>query len=215
VRALAELIAHPVDVGTVLRRKGYTYDHRPDALADAARMLLDAAEHCRDGRWNRRAPLRLNVEFFHTGDLHEGQSLTILSLIVESVLAALDAVPRAHAAGLADLVDATSRWVSIGTSCYPSIPPSREAELAAQGYTAAELLLDMAAAHVLRIASYFDAVTGTQRAKFAEAAREARISAVPARKVIEQGVRYTLNGGPVKFERADMEGPANNAGAGV
>jgi hypothetical protein len=215
VRALAELIAHPVDPGTILRRAGYEYEPRAAALSEAACMLLEDAEGCRHTRWTGKAPHRLGGRFFHTRT--EGrpavdgylsmQDRTVLSLLAESIIALAGAeVPAKHVTRIKELVETCVHWSTVGASCYPSIPPAAEVALAAQGYTAAELLLDMAAAHVLSIAHYFESVAGPQRGAFMDAARQAKLYALPARKVIAQGVRHTLDGDLVEFEQAEGAG---------
>ncbi len=213
VRAFAALLAAPADPGAVQRMRGW----RPNApaasaLQDAARALLGAAEHCRRARWKGREPYRLSAgELFcslerveyEAGHFADGYSVSMLSHLLNAHEALttgqpcpeFDPATYAFAAGsAADIVDFV-----LACARYASVPPSTEGELAGQGYTAAEFLLDQIAARVVGLASAYATVRGARAAEFRAVAPDAAACATAARKTIEQGVKYTLAGQPLDF----------------
>ena len=78
-------------------------------------------------------------------------------------------------------------------SHYHHIAPGTEAELAKHGYTAAELLIDLACAHLIERLEGIQAFAERADTKDIEsAARGALQTARQARKIIADGVAYTL-----------------------
>lgn len=214
VPAVAELLlSAPHDPGTLLRMHGHPYykeidgrtHPKPAALRMAGDATLSHAERMRKARWSGRAPSCRGI--FHEYEKNPSAAVygvgalavhtsTVLTMLVEAH-DALVSQPTAAADEQAarERCEELVFWIGC-TTRYASVPPSKEAELMAQGYTVAEYLVHSAAGWVLHLAADYDKVQGPNAAAFASVARKARISAIAARQVIEQGVRYTLERHP-------------------
>lgn len=215
VPALAELVLNaPHDPGTLLRMHGHPYyaDERghaapkPAALRMAGDAALSHAENMREARWSGQVPSCRGIfhetekesppDFLRNTGRYTYATDTVLTMLVEAYDALASQPMAANDAQVArDRCEELVFWIA-STTRYASVPPSREAELMAQGYTVAEFLIHCAAGWVLSLATAYEKVQGPNAAAFASVARKARISAIAARQVIERGVRYTLKRQP-------------------
>lgn len=208
VPALAELLlkASP-DPGTLLRMNGHPYYKdsgarpKPAALRQAGDEALTLAERLRDARWHGRVPTcRDMLHEHHKSSPEELRSTGTLSWSTRSLLTMLveanDALvwqctTEEEVRQARERCEKLVNWIGAATH-YGSIPPSREVELMTQGYTVAEFLVHCGIGWILRLADDYEKVHGPNAESFAAVAKKARLSAALAQRVIEQGVRYTL-----------------------
>ena len=209
IRAFAALLTGEPDVGWMLKAQGYQHDpqrRQPSALVNAAEITLRLAERCRAARWGGTAPPRLGSETFEVREelftrrgvpCGTAQSLTLTTHLADA-LGALGvhepmpcAVPTAATA-------VSDRYDALCTALYaqPSVAPAQDEQLATQGYTTTEHLVDAAVQCVLAMAAHYEAATGSDAVEFCEAASQASVVALAARQVIKSGIAVTLKGAP-------------------
>lgn len=156
------------------------------ALKRAAESLSYMAQGFRRARWDGAPTPRLDSRFTPNARA----SMRVIS-VLDDLIYALIYVERVCGADTGEIYE-QALGLSNLTYRYPSISPSEEKALAAQGFTAAELL----ASTSCRFVEY----AATTYAMFRTApdvtrmAQEALYTAQDALEVIEEGVAYTLVG---------------------
>lgn len=160
------------------------------ALERAAETLSYTAQSFRRARWDGAPAPRLDSRFIPNARA----SMRVIS-VLDDLIYALIYAERVRGADIGEVYE-QALGLSNLTYRYPSIAPSKEEELAAQGFTAGELLVSIACRLVER--------TATVYARFGTApdvtrmAQEALETARDAYEVIEAGVDYTLAGAPAQ-----------------
>lgn len=166
------------------------------AMDRAALALRDAAILCRSARWSgtdHKAALR---GFFYAPEL---DFPVVELLLMVDVLAGLcdvrdgyksvDELKQRLDAGAVPMLVPVIRHVA----AYAHIPPRTEAELAMQGYTVAEDLIDLLCAYfIARVEAIQKYMARLDMPDVERAARVALQTAQQARKIIADGVAYTL-----------------------
>lgn len=196
----------------------------PHCLVKAARLVLKLAERARARRWAGSDPLH-SREVFHACEDHEhtpGQVGPAYTLAATGwLVSAHDALVAPSQRKCHDEASSTPPRPAVAHNCdvyraavgtgerladfvmrataAQSVAPSVEADLMTQGYTATELVLDLAAEWVLDLARVYATATGTDGNEAHASAREAVTLAAAARQVLAQGVRHTLGGRPLDF----------------
>lgn len=172
--------------------------HLTDAetMDRAALALRDAAILCRSARWsgtNHKAALR---GFFYAPELEF--PLVELLVVVDGLAGLCDAPDgyksvkelkqRLDAGAVPMLVP-----VVLHVAAYVHIPPRTEAELAMQGHTVAEELIDLLCAYfIARVEAIQKYMARLDMPNLERAARGALLTARQGRKIIADGVAYTL-----------------------
>ena len=200
IPAYIELMQGRGDPTRALAARGFfdgEYRGEPARLMDAAMLIVEAARKCRDARWQGLAPAPLDDRMYFGCTTHEGAPAWrhgIGSHLVDANSTAMLAC------------ETTARWLSLEGDAilarlqallvlawrYPNVSSAREADLAASGFTAAELLITSAARRTREVADLYRGAAGTRKAEMAQIATDAAMLARGAQKTIEEGVRHTL-----------------------
>lgn len=186
--AIAALAAARTDKHALLRAEGFRdFDSKltgdgPEALKRAADSLSWMAHTFRSARWKETPMPRLKEQFFPEG-WREDQSLSVLT---DLVTAFQGAAVLGHQN--TDKVREDLLGLLRIAYRYPSLSPREEAKLAAQGFSAAELLVTIACTVADAIARLY--LSGPPKCR--SDVTLAQETAQDALEVIEAGVAYTL-----------------------